>query len=111
MIPLHILTKNELTEHDVFEFMKGNFTGTHWREDSLYVPEDLFQQMELGKIFLISLNHFSYFGVTTVLPNEWDNVKRVTKQDFPLSLEIITEIDHWVQICFETEKCFSICGI
>ena len=59
---MHLLTKSELTEHDVFEFMKGKFTGQHWREDSLYVPEDLFRQMELETIFLIGLNHFSYYG-------------------------------------------------
>ena len=45
---MNLLTKNKLTEHDVFEFMKGTFSGTHWLEDSLYIPEDLFQQMELG---------------------------------------------------------------
>ena len=72
---MNVLTKNKLTEHDVFEFMKGTFSGTHWLEDSLYIPEDLFQQMELEKIFNICLNHFSYFGVTTVIPSEWNNVK------------------------------------
>ena len=108
---MHVLTKSELTEHDVFEFMKGNFSGTHWLEDSLYIPEDLFQQMELENIFMTCLKHFSYFGVTTVIPGEWDNVKNATKKDFPRSLEIISEIDDWVQVCFETEKCFTICGI
>ena len=67
---MNVLTKNKLTEHDVFEFMKGTFSGTHWLEDSLYIPEDLFQQMELEKIFNTCLNHFSYFGVTTVIPSE-----------------------------------------
>ena len=107
---MNLLTKNQLTEHDVFEFMKGTFSGTHWLEDSLYIPEDLFQQMELEKIFNICLNHFSYFGVTTVIPSEWNNVKQVTKKDFPCSFKI-AEIDNWVQVCFETEECFTICGI
>lgn len=108
---MNVLTKNKLTEHDVFELMKGTFSGTHWLEDSLYIPEDLFQQMELEKIFNICLNHFSYFGVTTVIPSEWNNVKQVTKKDFPCSFKIIAEIDNWVQVCFETEECFTICGI
>lgn len=64
-----------------------------------------------GKIFNICLNHFSYFGVTTVIPREWNNVKQVTKKDFPCSFKIIAEIDNWVQVCFETEECFTICGI
>ena len=108
---MNVLTKNKLTEHDVFEFMKGTFSGTHWLEDSLYIPEDLFQQMELEKIFNICLNHFSYFGVTTVIPSEWNNVKQVTKKDFPCSFKIIAEIDNSVQVLFETEECFTICGI
>ena len=58
---MNVLTKNELTEHNVFEFMKGNFFGTHWFEDSLYIPEDVFQQMELEKIFNTCLKRFSYF--------------------------------------------------
>ena len=51
------------------------------------------------------------FGVTTVIPSEWNNVKQVTKKDFPCSFKIIAEIDNWVQVCFETEECFTICGI
>ena len=73
---MNLLTKNKLTEHDVFEFMKGTFSG-----------------------------------VTTVIPSEWNNVKQVTKKDFPCSFKIIAEIDNWVQVCFETEECFTICGI
>ena len=108
---MNVLTKNELTEHDVFEFMKGNFFGTHWLEDSLYIPEDVFQQMELEKIFNTCLKRFPYFGVTTVIPSEWNNVKQVAKKDFPYSFKIISEIDNWVQVCFETKKSFTICGI
>ena len=59
---MNVLTKNKLTEHDVFEFMKGTFSGTHWLEDSLYIPEDLFQQMELEKIFNICLNHLLFWS-------------------------------------------------
>ena len=60
---MNLLTKNKLTEHDVFEFMKGTFSGTHWLEDSLYIPEDLFQQMELEKIFNICLTFCKFlFG-------------------------------------------------
>ena len=36
--------------------------------------------------------------------SEWDNVKKATKKDFPRSFEIISEIDDWVQVCFETEN-------
>ena len=64
-----------------------------------------------GEHVTICLNHFSYFGVTTVIPSEWNNVKQVTKKDFPCSFKIIAEIDNWVQVCFETEECFTICGI
>lgn len=72
--------------------MKGTFSGTHWLEDSLYIPEDLFQQMELEKIFNICLNHFSYFGVTTVIPREWNNVKQVTKKIFHVVLKLLLKL-------------------
>ena len=45
----------------MYSSYERDFSGTHWLEDSLYIPEDLFQQMELEKIFNICLNHFSYF--------------------------------------------------
>lgn len=75
------------------------------------IPADVFQQMELEKIFNTCLKRFSYFGVTTVIPSEWNNVKQVAKKDFPYSFKIISEIDNWVQVCFETKKSFTICGI
>lgn len=110
-IPLHTLTKNDLTGHDVFEFMTGVYAGTHWLEDSLYISEDLFQELELKKIFDLSLKSFSYFGITIVTQNEWENTKKVATQDFPLSCEIIKEIDDWAKVCFEKSNCFTICGI
>lgn len=108
---MHILTKSDLVEHDVFELMKGTFSGTHWLEDSLFIPEDLFQQMNLEKLFCLGISSFSYFGITVVTKSEWENVKRIATDTFPLTIEIVKEIDDWAKVCFETEECFTICGI
>lgn len=108
---MYTLTKSDLTGHDVFEFMRGIYAGEYWLEDSLYIPEDLFQELELKKLFDLSLKSFSYFGITTVTKNEWENTKKAATKDFPRSCEIIEEIDAWAKVCFEKLNCFTICGI
>lgn len=108
---MNTLTKNELVEHDVFEFVKGTFSGEHWSEDSIYIPENLFQQNDLEKIFNLALNSFSYFGITTIEKEDWVRVKNITKAQFPQAIEIIKEIDEWAQLCFIEYECFTICGV
>ena len=107
----YLLTKDKLMGHDVFEFAKGVYSGTHWAEDSIYLSEDLFQQKNLEPLFRSALSSFSYFGITTVHKNDWEEVKEKTKNNFPQVLDIINEIDEWVKGCFATEECFTICGI
>lgn len=111
-IPLYVLTKEQLIEHDVFEFVKGNFGGEHWLDSSIFIAEDVFQQAELNHIFSSSMKSFAYYGTTVVTEKDWIRTKNIA-QSYPsqMTVNIINAIDDWAKKCFKEESCFTICGI
>ncbi len=63
--PMKILKKEDLTSHDVFEFMRGPLMDTHWHGDSIYLTEDALADSGLADFFYLTLANFNYYG-----PNE-----------------------------------------
>ncbi len=112
VIPLYVLTKEQLIEHDAFEFLKGNFCGKHWLDNSIFIAEDVFLQAELNHIFSSSMKSFAYYGITVVTEKDWIKIKNAA-QAYPLQMtaSIICSIDNWANECFKEESCFTICGI
>lgn len=106
------LKKEQLTGHDVFEFMKGRLVENHWLESSIYLTEDLFQQAELGNILTSSIINFNYYGSTIITESDW---KKIKEKAFSIKSEttntVIKEIDEWAKDCFLSENCFTICGV
>ncbi len=112
VIPLYVLTKEQLIEHDAFEFIRGNFCGEHWLDSSIFIAEDIFQQAELNHIFSLSMSSFAYYGITVVTEKDWIRTKNAA-QSYPsqMTVSIIKAIDNWAKECFKEESCFTICGI
>jgi len=112
VIPLYVLTKEQLIGHDVFEFVKGSFCGEHWLDNSIFIAEEVFQQAELNHIFSSSMKSFAYYGTTVVTEKDWIRIKNMA-QSYPLEMTvtIISAIDDWAKKCFKEESCFTICGI
>lgn len=106
-----MLKKSQLKDHDVFEFQKGHFTGSHWLDSSIYIDDDLFRTSDLFELFSFVVN-FSYDGVTEINSSQWDMIKeRASSCTLKITQNIISEIDHWAKDCFRTEVCFTICGL
>ena len=106
-----VLRKKDLIGHDVFELMRGSFENLHWLEDSLYITEDVFQKLELDVLFRTCLDEFSYFGVTVVTRTDWDRIKNTANHSFPCCSKVLAKIDQWARVGFQTEECFTVCGI
>lgn len=82
VIPLYVLTKEQLIGHDVFEFVKGSFCGEHWLDNSIFIAEEVFQQAELNHIFSSSMKSFAYYGTTVVTEKDWIRIKNMA-QSYP----------------------------
>jgi hypothetical protein len=91
-----ILKKQDITGHDVFEFMRGRLDGTHWHEDSIYLTEETLAEAKLIDFFNLTLQNFNYYGPTEVSKNEWEVIKdSIKNSDIELAKQLVDEIDTW----------------
>lgn len=106
-----IIKKQDLTRHDVFEFMKGRLDRTHWKEDSIYLTEEALGETELLDFLTLTLKNFNYYGPTEVTEEEWSIIKRnVSESNSAITKQLVFEIDEWAKECFKAHSFFTICG-
>lgn len=93
-----------------FEFQKGRYQEKCWREDSVSLSDDLWDELHLSDLFGEVLPDFNYCGVTAVSREEWDKIL-IRAEEVPQWREIIFEFSPWAEKCFETYDVFSILGL
>ena len=71
---MHLLKKNELESHDMYEFCYAKDYPGNWSEDSLYLIDEEFVLLMpyLDKVF----SRYHYYGPQKITLCEWENVKR-----------------------------------
>ncbi|SDM15979.1 hypothetical protein SAMN05428961_110110 [Paenibacillus sp. OK060] len=107
-----ILKKDELSGHDVFEFMQGQLNKTHWLESSIYLTEEVIGKTGFVEVLANNLVNFNYFGPTEVGKTDWGNIKRIVLSSDSVQMkQLLTEIDEWANVCFKKYPCFTICGL
>ena len=94
-----------------FEFQKGPFQNRFWQEDSLLLPADDFDQLNLKSIFKLFLPDFSYYGITTVSKSQWKQIAAYADHLDSSIRTLFLELLPWVEECFEEYEVFSILGI
>lgn len=109
---MQILKKQDLTRHDVFEFMKGQLDRTHWLEDSIYLTEETLEETKLVDVLTLTLKNFNYYGPTEVTEEDWCIIKQtVNESNCEITKQLVIHIDKWTEECFISHSCFTICGI
>ena len=108
-----LLTKDQLTSHDVLEFSEGdNCLKEYWQEDSVYIEHDVFFETKLNEIFYSILKNFSHCGITVVTNEEWNKIKKQSNQYENKKTKLaINEIDNWTRNIFKNKTCFTIYGM
>lgn len=97
-----------------FEFQIGlhrGDMGEHWLESSIYLYDEVFEELGLYSVFATATPQFDYYGITVVTSEQWQRVKSIAQVVKGEILVAINELDEWVAKCFESEKVFTICGI
>lgn len=107
----YFITEKERRTSDYFEFQKGSYQGEFWKEDSLLLSADYFDEFNLRKFFSKLLSHFSYYGVTEIGRNDWKKIEEEAKKEGGEIEKLIKELDPWVKDCFEKEEFFTILGL
>ena len=93
-----------------FEFQKGEFKNKFWLKDSLCLHVDTFDSLMLYDLFSYSIENFCYYAPTEVNKEQWKRLtEKSNENDYWKS--IIEELRPWVEKCFRSYRCFTICGI
>lgn len=83
----------------------------HWLDTSLYLEDEIFQELSLYYLFSQVIPRFDTFGVTKINSLEWEQIKEIAPTFGSRVQEAIAEIDVWVEACFLKEDCFTVLGI
>ena len=61
-----------------YEFQRGNYSNRkHWREDSLFMHDDIFWHLKLYPIIMQVLPHFNPYGPTVVSARQLAEIKQL----------------------------------
>lgn len=92
-----------------FEFQQGQFTNQFWLDHSIYLSVDIFDRLQLRKLFGKIIPDFDYYGITEVNREDWENL--MTAAENTAAKPVLDELNQWVIACFKTDDVFTILGI
>ncbi len=93
------------------EFQKGSYTGAVWREDSLLIHVDIFNELKLATVFGKVITDFDLYGITKVDLDNWIKIyEHALNQDQKIK-ELFEELQAWVDECCDENEMFVILGI
>ena len=94
-----------------FEFQKGHFKGKFWKDDSVYLHTDTFDQLGLFELFSAIAPDFCYYSTTEISHGQYETLKSTALKLGGEIATVIEELDVWAAECYRTVNCFSILGI
>ena len=103
--------KGQLAGTCYFEFQKGWQRERFWKDDSLYLSDEDFDQLGLAVPFFRAIPGFDCCGPTLVSAAQWDKLLAESAGAAPDTREALEEIDEWARECFRQEPGFSVLGI
>lgn len=105
------VTNNERQGSCYFEFQKGKFHNTHWNENNLCLSADVFDELGLYNLFSNVIMQFNYYGPNEITLKQWLQIKGESEKIGGKAMDVIKEIDIWVNTVFPNETIISILGI
>ena len=103
-------TRKQLGSSCYFEFQKG-LSDEFWRDDSLLLHADIFDDMKLAKIFKEGLDNFNYYGNTVISAEQWDRFYSFAISKNKEAAELFSELNDWAKECYKDNDVIVIIGI
>ncbi|HEY8390362.1 MAG TPA: hypothetical protein VIL26_05370 [Clostridia bacterium] len=95
-----------------YEFYKGKWDNkTFWRDDSIFLHDDLMYKAEGFELSLIEVVNFNAFGETEITLSQWRKIGEIVLDKDITSQEVYKEADIWAQKVFKEYECFTILGL
>lgn len=94
-----------------FEFQRGPYRGECWRDDSISLQDELWDEWELSNLFGQALPAFDPNGVNEVGRAEWAEILKIAGEAKEPWEEVMEELAPWVNQCFKTHEVFTVLGI
>lgn len=104
------LRKSQLAGSCYFEFQRGWQDGRFWLADSLYLPDEDFDRLELPSLLFRVIPEFNYYGPTRVTTAQWAEVLAQSAKAGLGTRAVLQEINQWVRE-LPQEPGFSVLGI
>lgn len=95
-----------------YEFQKGFFDGvSFWKEDSLLLSDDMYSEIELGKLLKKLIPDYNDYEETEINEEMWKLIKEEAYSLGGKLYECIREAEEWVDETFEEYGAFTIIGL
>ena len=94
-----------------FEFQKGDEADKCWKDDSLLLNMDIFDDLKIPDYIKDAVPEFDYYGITYVEREQWQHIFNRTYETGGQVKELFAELKPWVEECFEEHERFVIWGI
>ena len=94
-----------------FEFQRGRYNEKCWKDDSLNISDEDFQELNLPDIFLNVIPDFDFFEITEVDSEQWEGIKRILSEKGGGYEKILIELEPWVSENFKDFNVFTILGM
>ncbi len=93
-----------------FEFQQG-MSNDFWRDDSILLHADIFDDMGLYKFFKEGLGSFDYYGHTVISADEWDKLYKLALSKGDETAELFGELNSWAEECYKHNDVIVVIGV
>ena len=99
-----------------YEFQKGkidyeNDENPHWKDDSLYMGDEVVWKLQLDSLFAETLENYDFMGDNFVNRQQWERIAACAQKTGGKWQEAMEELTPWVNDTFTTHDCFTIIGM
>lgn len=91
------------------ELMQGKYDGECWHENSIYMRAELWEKLQLTRLFKSVISEFDYYGINAMSVEQWEAIKNTSCDD--IQRAAINEVASWVDECFSKHEYFTVLGL
>ncbi len=107
----YFVTADTLITHCALEFQQGPYDSHHWKTDSLYLDDELFETLGLYPLFAEAIPDFDHYGPSVMGEAQLQALLRLAKAAGGEVERAVSELAVWTKIALRTHPVITVCGI
>lgn len=93
------------------EFQRGEWDGSHWKADSVYLYDDVFDELGLYGLFVGIIGGYDRWGPNRIAREQWERIADTARAEGGGAAELIDELSPWAEENFSEHEAFTIIGV